>query len=304
MSAPFRSDNQSNASSWRSSRVNVLAMVCVCFCLVFFSFKAPPFFSGCNYEVKCQQVWGSKVQQWRPKHGARLNAMAGLKATAEKSAYDVFEPEWNCEAEDRIGRVFGDGGKFVCGIDTLANNTDCLVYSIGSNYDTSFEEHVRQLTKCEIHTFDPTINVERLSAVAAQHTFQVHPWGLGSHQTDVNALALPKIMERLNHANRTLNILKIDCEGCEHEALAEIFELCAQGKLGIEQLAIELHGTDFDKTASFFKGADKCGLMIFHKERNHWGCDGYKCVEFSLISKAAAKRVFEASRMCPKTMKI
>ena len=40
-------------------------------------------------------------------------------------------------------------------------------------------------------------------------------------------------------------------------------------------------------------------MMIFHKERNQWGCNGYTCVEYSLISPAAAKRAF-ASTHCPR----
>jgi hypothetical protein len=45
----------------------------------------------------------------------------------------------------------------------------------------------------------------------------------------------------------------------------------------------------------FFEGADACGLRLFHKERNHWGCQGYACVEFSLVSAESAWREFQAS---------
>ena len=27
-------------------------------------------------------------------------------------------------------------------------------------------------------------------------------------------------------------------------------------------------------------------LRITHKERNQWGCDGYRCVEYALVSEA------------------
>ena len=299
----------------KRSRKHVAAIFFICCALALFFYNIA-LSVGCNCEEARQHVWNSKLQRWRHKHGMRINAMSEFKAT-ERTVYDLFEPEWNCDEEDRIGKVFGDGGKFICGISTLANvtATDCLVYSIGSNYDTTFEQHVRQLTKCEMHTFDPTIHVERLADVASQYNFQVHPWGLGTHHANVNALTLSNIMERLNHVGKTINILKIDCEGCEHEALAEVFQLCADGKLKIEQLAIEIHshkniinpptqpvtpGDDYNKAVSFFKGADKCGLVIFHKERNHWGCDGYGCIEYSLISKQAARRVFESTHTCSK----
>lgn len=35
--------------------------------------------------------------------------------------------------------------------------------------------------------------------------------------------------------------------------------------------------------------------MIFHKERNHWGCDGYRCVEYSLLSMDVAWHVLQES---------
>jgi hypothetical protein len=110
---------------------------------------------------------------------------------------------------------------------------------------------------------------------------------------------LSNITSSLGHTDRLLNILKVDCEGCEFEAFKSIFDECAAGKVKIGQLQIELHShSTFVPIQGFFEGADKCGLMIFHKERNHWGCSGYLCVEFSLISKAGAWTAFKASH-CP-----
>ena len=36
----------------------------------------------------------------------------------------------------------------------------------------------------------------------------------------------------------------------------------------------------------FFAAADTAKLRITHKERNQWGCDGYRCVEYALVSEA------------------
>ena len=72
----------------------------------------------------------------------------------------LHEPSFNCNFEERLGRA-GDGGKWICNPETIRNglrNKDgCLVYSVGSNGDTSFETAIHeQLSKeCEIHTFDP-----------------------------------------------------------------------------------------------------------------------------------------------------
>jgi hypothetical protein len=52
----------------------------------------------------------------------------------------------------------GDGGKFYC--DTgFTNEKDCIVFSIGSNGDYSFERDVvKKSSHCIIHTFDCTGN--------------------------------------------------------------------------------------------------------------------------------------------------
>jgi Methyltransferase domain len=47
---------------------------------------------------------------------------------------------------------YGDGPKFVCGLAFLRNKTDCLVYSIGSNQDDSFERSVLKVApNCEVN---------------------------------------------------------------------------------------------------------------------------------------------------------
>jgi Methyltransferase domain len=46
---------------------------------------------------------------------------------------------------------YGDGPKFVCGLEFLRNKTDCLVYSIGSNQEDGFERGVLKVApNCEV----------------------------------------------------------------------------------------------------------------------------------------------------------
>ena len=47
------------------------------------------------------------------------------------------------------GRV-GDGGKWVCGMRMLQEMKHCLVYSLGSQGDTSFEDEFLDRTICEV----------------------------------------------------------------------------------------------------------------------------------------------------------
>ena len=64
-----------------------------------------------------------------------------------------YEPEFVCLHERRVGKL-GDGGKWICDPHRIREQEECLVYSVGSNGDFSFEEAVLESvgSHCEIHT--------------------------------------------------------------------------------------------------------------------------------------------------------
>jgi len=66
-----------------------------------------------------------------------------------------YEPDFVCQHERRIGKL-GDGGKWICDPHRISDQEECLVYSVGSNNDFSFEQAVLDKIghHCEIHTFD------------------------------------------------------------------------------------------------------------------------------------------------------
>jgi hypothetical protein len=144
--------------------------------------------------------------------------------------FDLFEPEATCFSEERFGSesearfdAYGDGPKFVCGVDYLAakakaDDSGCLVYSVGSNNDIRFEKAVRNhMEGCEVHTFDPTL--EEDDFVGGEYaTF--HSWGLGTDggkegQTmggRKNAgirKSFQTVIRDLGHENRTIDVLKV-----------------------------------------------------------------------------------------------
>ena len=232
--------------------------------------------------------------------------------------FDLWEPEAVCIVEERSGGderfdAFSDGPKFVCGVDYLRelySTTDkqqtdtqqqqqqqqrrrqptepCLVYSVGSNNDVAFEKAIKRDIGCEIHTFDPTLTKPFVGD--AYSTF--HPWGLGeegaSDRRGFKEYSFDHIARELGHTNRTINILKIDCDGCEYTTMPPVFEAVAKGKFKIDQILIEMHRPGvqdiFEPPTKFFELADKAGYRITHKERNHWGCAGAHCVEYALVS--------------------
>jgi hypothetical protein len=71
-------------------------------------------------------------------------------------------------------------------------------------------------------------------------------------------------------------------QGCEYAALVDqIFKPISSGKLSVGQLQVEMHLGAAGKhpvatIQKLLKHADAAGFRTFHKERNQWGCAGYK----------------------------
>ena len=163
---------------------------------------------------------------------------------------------------------------------------NCLVYSVGSNNDIAFEKAVHTFMKgCEIHTFDPTLNKPFVGGEYAIF----HPWGLGLDGVKAAARgnswegkSFETVFKELAHENRTVDVLKIDCEGCEWDVMPPLFELMSTGRVKVDQILIELHlpklKNNITKLKNFFWAADKAKIRLFHKERNGWGAAEVKDV--------------------------
>ena len=67
---------------------------------------------------------------------------------------------------------------------------------------------------CEVHTFDHTVDAKWIPP----HYLNYHRIGLGSQDSrvDDDTLGLLTIIDRLGHEDRVIDVLKIDCEGCEY----------------------------------------------------------------------------------------
>jgi hypothetical protein len=126
----------------------------------------------------------------------------------------------------------GDGAMWTCDPHRLIKRTDCVIYSVGSDGVFDFEDGIVDLLgskHCEIHVFD-TIDQERVGDPELRNIF-FHKWGIHSSYDEVyNAEmvrdgleglkpefdSLPHTMkDRFLEENRTIDILKIDCDGCE-----------------------------------------------------------------------------------------
>lgn len=223
-----------------------------------------------------------------------------------KWIWDFFPPNYNCPLKERFGRQarVGDGGKWVCGVETLLQRQGCVVYSFGSNGDTDFEEAVLATTNCEVHVFDPTLGQEAFEKLAAQPKIQFHPVGLGPTNEQVqmkddtmtmgnkkeysmDVLTLQTIMQSLNH--EWIDVLKIDIEGFEYAVLQQLMKT-SKSRLPVTQLLVEFHYWDHvprtlpQDILATFKALISNNFRVFSTEPNWWWTNkAYEFIEYSFL---------------------
>lgn len=230
--------------------------------------------------------------EWEVKRSiarATPDCAAGCTGPADAGWYqDNFEPNFSCGAEMRLG-AWGDGGKWICNPLSLRGR-ECLVYSVGSENDFRFEEAVHGLLPhCEIHTFDHTVGPRPSRRPPYVH---FHPWGLGPDGERPHVLSLASIVRRLKHVGRTIDIFKIDCEGCEFR-----LDFWATDLVELRQIQLEIHGNGKPPSVHLngtlvpadyrvLRGIKRQHYATFHKEPNikH----NPSCVEYSFLKLDAA----------------
>ncbi|KAL7516090.1 hypothetical protein ACHAWX_001148 [Stephanocyclus meneghinianus] len=128
-------------------------------------------------------------------------------------------------------------------------NQKCLVYSFGIHDNTEWEEKINREFGCDVFAFDPTSNFP--TNVAPGVTF--HQLGLQGADVDVSRThsvsydaldpsklrTLGEIIESMGHTGRTIDILRLDCEGCEWGVLKQL--ACSGESQLVKQLMVEMH---------------------------------------------------------------
>lgn len=196
-----------------------------------------------------------------------------------------YEPSFSCEFEQRIGH-YSDGGKWICDPQKIFAQTQdgkgCLVYSVGSSGDYSFESAVTASIspKCEIHTIDMN-NWTNYTKTPPPSNVHYHVYKFGN-------TTLAEVMSALGHSNRSIDVFKIDCEGCEWDSYRQWFA----GGASIRQILVEVHhggGVNSKITHRFFNFLFDLGYVIFHKEPNiKFAKKTGMAVEFSFLKLSPA----------------
>ena len=251
---------------------------------------------GLGFFGDADEVWSARVSLHRRQLRKQLALAREYPATYPAQIFFQmhWEPTWSCLLEERVGPAM-DGGKWLCDPDAMRRpepeQPGCLVYSVGSEKDTGFERAMVAEHGCEVHTFDHSVEPRWVPPPYLSY----HRVGLGAGE---RMASLPQMVEKLGHTERVIDVLKIDCEGCEY-ALLPLLEDggCARFPPNIRQVLIEVHATPEDmakaptpfegmvageRTHRLLQGFARHGFAVFHKEPNIFAMGG-QFVEYALV---------------------
>ena len=206
----------------------------------------------------------------------------------------------SCENSQRIGGS-GDGGKLIC-TDTIRSH-DCIVYSLGSRLDFTFETSIVKRFGCKVHTFDCTVGTPIETEIPDGVVF--HPWCVGEkdelkaissdlgHQGESGQYyTLATILKTLGH--ETIDLLKMDIERHEFAVVASLTLDTAPSQLAFEthlHNAYGMWGRPVSETewSTLWSTLHTLGYGVFAHEPNPL-C--LCCCEFSVL-----REVSETSRV-------
>jgi Methyltransferase domain len=204
--------------------------------------------------------------------------------------YNNFYPVFHCPHAKRVWGV-GDGPKWVCDPHRLVRvaqrrnasgepGPHCIIYSVGSQGNYEFEDGMIQQigTICEIHVFDYSGNFERPQN--KEQNIHFHQWGLQAsfeNRSQGTFYTFPEILQLLGHENKTIDIFKIDCEGCEWNTQQDWINQ------DIRQVLIETHQLPRNSSLglNYFHSYKRHQFAMFSREVNGYG--GGQYYEFSYI---------------------
>ena len=211
-------------------------------------------FTNITSALLLQSAAVQSTTQWLASHPITIPSGAVGQA--------VYLP--GCNNAIRLGT--GDGSKVICNPTTTIGSQPCNVISVGSNGDASFERAVHAMAPhCRISTWDGTLVGRRSNLASA----------LPSWLTFIPANFHAASWKRYTSDGvRTINLLKIDCEGCEVTALPSFLDrVCA------EQIVVELHSSPTNAYKNLLARLSR-DYIPFYGEHNP-SCVLCRCVEIS-----------------------
>jgi len=154
---------------------------------------------------------------------------------------------------------------------------DCTIYSIGINWDSSFESEVLDNTLyCQIWGYSTSVKSFG-SQISGSRSSRAHFSPTGLATTDAHGpkdkpkkYTLDSLMRLNGHTH--IDILKVDLEGWEFDIFATLIKtyLMAGQPLPFAQLLVEIHAWNkrFSEVLVWWELLESAGLRPFRTETN------------------------------------
>lgn len=223
------------------------------------------------------------------------------------SIWDFIPASFNCPWEiERVGRL-GDGGKWVCGMskyETLPMGRECVIYSFGIQFESSFEEGFLERTGCEIWGYDYSVSefgqqLKGAERKSRAHFTQAGIGGTTDESEDPPFYSIQDLMDMNGHDR--VDVLKMDIEGAEFETMASLVKFFGRGEVPVGQFMVEIHLEDgkitTDEFLSWWEDLEEVGFRAVWTEPNllvttlpFW--DGMpRFAEYTLINTKDSKNI-------------
>ncbi|KAK2717615.1 hypothetical protein QYM36_006403 [Artemia franciscana] len=181
-----------------------------------------------------------------------------LANSEDSQRFFTWRNENACKSKKSFGgkfysKRFYDGNKTLClDSDVMPDqNGKCLIYSFGVNDDWSFEEAM-QVYGCKVLAFDPSIGKKPFKY---SDNIYFYDFGLGKiddlhHPDGWKLRTLGTLVDKFGHTNDIIDVLKIDIEGAEYDALLEMLE--SGVLMNVKQIVMEVHNLYDDYYGAFW----------------------------------------------------
>lgn len=131
----------------------------------------------------------------------------------------------------------------------IAKQEKCLVYSFGVHDSTDWEQKMAREFGCDVYAFDPTSKFDTNIAPGVEF-YKLGLQGAGTDMSQTHSelydaidptklRTLGDIREMLGHQTRQVDVLRLDCEGCEWGVLKQL--ACSDDSRMVDQLMVEMH---------------------------------------------------------------
>lgn len=214
--------------------------------------------------------------------------------------FDLLPPAW--AARTTAYGPMGDGRKFLLDVGylnkprahTAGERPPCVVYSLGGNLQTEFEEAMLAATTCDVVTLDCTVSEAVMVGVIARTPraagrFFFEPVCLGPDGATafiagsrVVLRSASSVMAELGHAR--VDILKMDIENGEHTALPDF--LRDQARSLPSQISLELHWLGWEdsglRALEVVRALVRAGYVLIAREDNPY-CTRGGCTELTWV---------------------